>query len=290
MRALACGLLFVTTSLGTAQTSRPNVSERAVVAAAARYVAAYEKQFAFLIADERYRQQQLGADGQTVQTRRLRSELFLTYLPADNEWIAVRDVLEVDGMPVTDRQDLRALLSRSDQLRGLTGKIVAINARYNIGRVERNFNEPTLPLLLLGDRRVSRVSFDRKSVTEENGTTLVTLAFEEKDGPTLVSFRNEGPARSRGEFVVDAASGTVRRTVFRLARPGIDVRLETTYTKDARLDLWLPSTFVERYESGGRVNARRGTSDLEPHEVIECEAAYTNYRRFDVTWRIKPPY
>ena len=279
---LSLAIALAASTLLLANQERLDLSEKALVTRASRYVEEYEKQFAFLIADEEYRQTQFGADGQTIQTRTMRSELFLTYLPADAEWIAVRDVMEVDGRAVPDRQDLRALLSRAGELRGLVGKVVEVNARYNIGRVERNFNEPTLPLLLLATKRVARVNFDRKTVVRDNDTTLVTLEFEENERPTLISFRNQGPAKSRGEFVLDAATGTVRRTLFRISADGLDVRLETAYAKDAKLDLWLPSVFTERYETG-----RRNRDKLAPHEVIECEAKYSNYRRFDVNLKIK---
>ena len=290
MRRAACAVFFAAASLSATQAPRPDLSERALVSKASKYVAEYEKQFAFLIADEAYRQQQFGADGQLVQTRDLKSELFLTYLPADDEWIAVRDVMEVDGTPVPNRPDLRALLSRREELRGLVGKVIAMNARYNIGRIERNFNEPTLPLLLLGAKRVGRVNFDRKEVKRDAGATLVTLAFEERDGaPTLISSRDEGPVRAKGMFLIDAATGTVRRTVFQLGKRGVDVRLETTYTRDPKLDLWLPSLLVERYEAGNKASGRRVYSAPAwiTNEVIEGEATYSNYRRFDVTWKIK---
>ena len=56
-----------------------------------QHVAEYEKQFAFLIADEEYTQTVFDADGRVkAQTRVLKAELFLTHLPADGEWMAVR--------------------------------------------------------------------------------------------------------------------------------------------------------------------------------------------------------
>lgn len=286
-RLLTAGTLALAAiAVAPTQTQTLNLSEKALVARASKYVAEYEKQFAFLIADEDYRQKRFDADGRLAQTRVLKSELFLTYLPADGEWIAVRDVMEVDGMRMANRDDLRALLSRGQEVRGSIGKVIARNAQYNIGRIERNFNEPTLPLLLLDAKRTSRIDFDRRSVAQDGNTTLVTLAFEERDSPTLVSSRDEGPVRARGEFVMDGATGTIRRTVFQLSRPRVEVRLETRYSLDPKLELWLPAVFLERYESGGQ-GGRRRNNDAVVHEVIEGEARYSNYRRFGVTATIK---
>lgn len=293
MRAAARSWVIVASLIAggplSAQSPKIDVSEKALTSAAVKYVAEYEKQFAFLIADEEYTQTVFDADGRKLQTRVLKAELFLTYLPADGEWMAVRDVLEVDGEPIKGRDDLRALLAKREELR-LVKQLTWRNSRYNLGRVERNFNEPTLPLLLLDSKRTPRVKFDRRHVERENDITLATLAFEEKEAPTLVMTPNEGAVRAKGEFLLDAATGTVRRTVFRLARPGIDARLVTSYAKDEKLNLWLPSVFTERYESsstaGGGIrmpsNAVRAS-----REVVECVARYSNYRRFEVTARIK---
>ncbi len=288
MWPLAGALAALAIALPSAQIQKPDISEKALTSAAVNYVAEYEKQFAFLIADEEYRQTLFDADGRKSKTRLIKAELFLTYLPADAEWIAVRDVIEVDGEPIKDREDLRALLAKSERVR-LVKELTSRNARYNLGRVERNFNEPTLPLLLLDAKRTPRIKFDRKRVTREDDVTLAVLAFEEREPPTLVATPNEGAVRAKGEFLLDAATGTVRRTLFQLTRPGIDVKLETAYVKDDKLNLWLPSVFTERYEAGSNIGGMRLSSypARASKELVECEARYTNYRRFEVTARIK---
>jgi len=255
---------------------RIDVSTDAVVRAATAYVSSYQQDFAFLVADELYEQHRLDATGREVERRSLHGELFMTYLPADEVWIAVRDVAEADGQPVGDREDLRRLLQQRNALRGLAQRIATRNARFNIGGVERNFNEPTLPLLLFDPKRVRGLRFDRRSVTTEGDATLVTLAFSERGQPTLVRGRR-GPAPSRGEFVIEAGTGRIRKTTFELTDDPVVARLVTTYGHDRKLDLWVPQAFSERYE------ARRGRE----RELITCEANYTNYRRFVVTGRIK---
>lgn len=256
------------------QAARPNTSVKALVAAASKYVAGYEQDFAFLIADESYSQTSTDADGRT-QNRLLRSEFFLTFLPADNEWVSVRDPIEVDGAPVTGRGDLRTLLAKGGEIRGLIAQVVSRNARYNIGQVTRNFNEPTLPLLLLEAKRVNEVKFERHEVGREGTVTLATLVFEERGRPTLVR-GPDGSIPGKGEIVIEAATGIVRRTSFELDRTGVKVKLTTDYALDKKLNLWLPAVFTERYDT---------TSPIE--EVVLCEATYSNYRRFDVTARIK---
>lgn len=272
--ATAAIALCATPSASPAAPPQSETSTRALVAAAARYVNKYQQEFAFLIADESYSQTRTDAGGHT-QNRVLRSEFFLTYLPADNEWVAVRDVLDVDGQPVANREELRTLLAKGGEIRGLISQVIARNARYNIGSTTRNFNEPTLPLLLVGEKRVNDVKFDRRAVEREGGDTVAVLAFEERGRPTLVRGPN-GSLPAKGEIVLEPGTGIVRKTTFELDRPGTKVRLTTTYARDPKLDLWLPDIFTERYESENPIS-----------EVVLCEAKYSNYRRFEVTGRIK---
>ena len=171
--------------IAPAADAQGETTTRALVSAASKYVTKYQQEFAFLIADESYSQTRIDA-GSKAQHRLLKSEFFLTYLPADNEWVAVRDVLDVDGTPVANREELRTLLAKGGEIRGLISQVIARNARYNIGSTTRNFNEPTLALLLVGDKRVNDVKFDRRGVEREGAATVATLAFEERGRPTLV--------------------------------------------------------------------------------------------------------
>jgi hypothetical protein len=262
---------------GPAQSTRPpDVSTRALVTAATAYVTEYQQSFAFLIADETYKQARSDGSGTVVDRRVMKGELFLTYLPIDGEWIAVHDIAEVDGEPVPDRDDLRDLLHKGAELRGMAAKVVARNARYNIGTIDRNFNEPTLPLLIFEARRVSNLSVDRTGVTRDGAATIATLSFRERGAPTLVRGR-DASIRATGDVALEAGSGRIRRTRFLLRDPTVRAELETFYAPEEKLGLWVPSIFRERYEAGSG-SAR---------EVINCEAVYTNYRRFAATGRIK---
>jgi hypothetical protein len=272
--ALACALAAV-----PAATARPAAvapqNAKAVVAAASAYVESFRKDAAFLIADEATTQRRLDARDQTIESRQTKGEIFLTYLEADAQWIAVHDVASVDGEAVADREDLRSLLTKGNELRGVAQRVATRNARFNLGGVWRNFNEPTLPLLLLERSRIGNLSLDRKGVAREAGVTIVTVGFRERDRPTLVRGPRE-PIRAEGEMVIEAESGRIRRTRFELDQDPFRAELVTTYALDARIGMWLPRAFVERYE--GKPDGRE--------EVIVCETEYTNYRKFTVTGRI----
>ena len=251
-----------------------DLSAKAVAAVASSYVVEFEKQFAFLVADEVSEQRVEGRDALGPFKRTLTSELFMTYLPADGEWIAIRDVLAVDGAPVPRQQTVRDLLLKADE-RSVAKQVLRANARFNLGRVARNFNEPTLPLLLLEPKRVARVRFDREAVTRTPDATLVTLTFREPDVLTLVAGPS-GAIASRGELVIDAATGAVRRTLFTLRMRDVRVRFETQYELNDRLKLWLPAVFQERYEL-----------TEQTREVTTVTSRYSNYRRYETSGRIR---
>lgn len=250
-----------------------------LVRAAGDYVTAYQNEFKFLVADETSEQRVIDSDrnDDPLQGRVTRGELFLTYLSTERQWTIVHDVAEVDGVPVADREDLSTLL-QTDGIASVARRLFDWNARYNIGRVIRNFNDPMLAMLPLTAERRSRFSFSTKAIDRSlPGIVLVTLGFRERERPTLVRDVGGRSVFSQGEIVVDASTGVVRRTSMTLEHDGINAVLSTDYTRDERLGLWVPSVFHERYTS---TKERR-------LEITTCESRYSNYRRFEATIRMR---
>ncbi len=202
------------------------------------------------------------------------------FAPATRDWMAIRDVVAVDDALLRERPDLREALAALPA-REVAAKFKEYNSRFNIGRTFRNFNEPTLSLLVLDEQHRHRFSFDRKRVERDGGTTLVTLAFTEKESPTLIFDLNRGRVFSRGELVIEAETGRVRRGVLSAKIGELSLELMTDYAPDERLAMWVPVTLREHYERGTR--SRSGSE----YERIRCEASYTNYRRFETSVRIR---
>ena len=275
-----CLVAAIVSSSAAFQTAREDFSTKAVVARAASYVAEYQQKLTSVVADEDYAQAvlaQVPADPEMPRTRRLRSEVFFIFEPVGRQWMAIRDPILVDGLPVQDRPNVRQAFETMAPSE-IRRHYADLNARWNVGRITRNFNEPTLGLLVLDAEHRERFRFDRRSVIRDGATTLVTLEFREQDRPTLIRDATIGQVFSRGEIVTDAA-GVIRRTVFRLALNQLKVELVTDYRVDAKLGIWVPVLFTERYERGRPGSTR--------HDQITCEATYSNYRRFDVVTRIK---
>lgn len=284
LRSIAAGFAVVFGLWGAAilpvdgRSAQDDLDTDALVARAAAYVHNYTTALAFVLADETYVQRRLRG-GDLIEHRVLAGELFLTFLPDNREWMAIHDVAEVDGRPVEGRTDLRALLAAGTPPRDLGRRLAAENARYNIGGVTRNFNDPLLPLLIFHDDRIDAVRFDRDGTpTPVGDRTLVTLRFRERDGRTLIRSTRGQSLRASGSIVIDARTGGVHRTRFIIDDGPVSAELVTDYAWESHLGLLLPTLFRERYLD------TRG----DPDETIACEARYTNYRRFEVTGRVVP--
>jgi hypothetical protein len=262
------------------------VSTRALVDAAAKYVAQYEQQLTSIVADEIYTQEvveQSPRDPDMPRRRHLRSEVFFLFAPGEGDWMAIRDVLMVDGSAVTDRPDIGEALQRL-RAREVAATFKQYNSRYNIGRTVRNFNEPTLSLLVLDDRHRDRFSFS--AAARGDDPDVATLSFTEKDRPPLIMDPARGPAFSKGELTVERTTGRIRRAVLRARVDRLSVELTTIYGPDERLSMWLPIVFREAYEYGIRSNSNLTIGESQ-YEHVACEARYSNFRRFETQVRIR---
>lgn len=257
----------------TAQGSaRGDSSLEAVLAKASAYLTEYREQLTYVMATERSKQTLVGgfaAGGTADET--LASDVYFVYIPADKVWMAVRDVEIVDGKTLKNRDNVRELLN-SGQV-GAARALKDRNARYNLGTVLRNFNEPTLSLLVLDDAHRNRFTFVRQG---SRGST-VTVSFVEKTQPTLIIDTGGKPAYASGELTIDAPTGRIERANLKVRLSGgIDAALTTTYRPDPKLKMWVPAKFEEQYSLGGR----------RP-EKITASSTYSDFSRFDVSVRIK---
>ena len=101
---------------GVPISSRQPPTVPTLLAAAADYVKSYEEKASMFVFEEEYRQQVAGVPEVALgrnrsdtgfgvpKERRLRSEVVVINT-GDLGWLGFRDVFEVDGQPVRDRQD-----------------------------------------------------------------------------------------------------------------------------------------------------------------------------------------
>lgn len=184
--------------------------------------------------------------------------------------VALRDVVQVDGMDVADaRGRLEGLLHGPRT--GTWEQVMALldeSAKYNLAPGSRNFNLPTVVLFFLHPEMQERFSWKRKTA----GDAVWELEFREKDRPTVVRTTEGEHAYSRGRVRLDATAGAVLRTELRLRLERVNYSMTVTFAPVPRLGLTLPSALEERYET--------------PEQVVAGRAEYSNYRRFETGARL----
>jgi hypothetical protein len=251
-----------------------------------RYVAEYGQQASVIIGAERYDQRYQNAPLGEPSARRLVSEFALVKTSDRIGWVGFRDVVEVDGKPVHDRQDrLQSLFRTATPDVAEARRIADESARFNIGP-RRNFNEPMSALFFFLPVLQSRFSYTKKGETALDGTNVWEIDFRE----TLIRTSQGRDVASRGTIWVNPQDGTVVRTKLVLsgfAGSGSLSSVDVTFARDSRLGLWLPSTMNERNQ--GRVNTGRGRvmSTATTDAIMTATAIYSDFKRFETSAAIR---
>lgn len=270
---------------GAVPSAQQSPSLKDVLRRIGAYVLSYGERASVVVATEHYAQDVTsnGAAGQR-QYRSVVAEFAIVKVAGLGDWVGFRDVVEVDGNRVTDREDrlVHALMSATggfDEAKRITNE----SARFNIGPVLRNFNVPTTALFFFTPANFDRFKFKRKSVASSG---MWEIAFQETRRPTLIRTPDGASVPATGTLWVNPDDGTILRTrleVFGYATPahsgdsGTRGEIDVSYRHIGALDMWLPDTMVETFEGS------HGTLVERTHG----EARYSNYRRFQTSARIK---
>ena len=258
-----------------------------------RYVAGYGQQASIIIGVEHYDQRLLSVSGSETSKRQSTAEFALVKTSDAIGWSGFRDVIEVDGKRIGNRQDrLQTLFRSGTPDAGEARRIADESARFNLGPARRNFNEPTAALFFLTPSLLPRFAFTRKGEGTVDGVNVWEVDFKEKSRPTLIRTTGGGDVPSQGTIWVVPADGTVVRT--RLVITGFSGRngstIDVTYARDEHLGLWLPGTMKERHETdiveAGR-SAFGATDASQRVTVVVGTATYSDFKRFETSATIK---
>lgn len=270
-----------------------------VLERAGRYVVDYQGSFQNIVAEEAYLQRArlptapAGADPKRLlpsgnwvtteiyQERRTRADLVFVRLAGDIPWGLFRDVFELDGKEVRDRDERLQRLFQQPSPSALeqARRILDESARYNIGGAERTANIPTLPLVFLLPSNQGRFSFQAGEPKRIAGSQAVEVRFEEVSRPTLVKDSRGGDLPARGRFWIDPGRGHVLRSevVFRFEPDLAEGKIETDYQAEPRLGIWVPREMRESYEN------LPGAARLVFPAPTHTRARYSKLRQFAVT-------
>lgn len=279
IRAVLASLVIPITALAMGGTAAQTVLFADVLKRAQAYVARYEDhELSTVVARERYQQQLIGPDGAITRERTLLSDYLLLQLP-DEDWVAVRDVYEVDGSTVADRgARLKKLFAGPrEQLAERVMTLAEETAALNLGdQYKRTLNLPTFALRILRPANRKRVTFEKTGEEQVGRIATWIIAFRETKGPTATATPDGTDVPAHGRFWVAPEEGTVLRSEMILGgtrQIAARATITVTYTRDVALGFWLPSEMRERYDMPRR----------KRDSIITALATYSDFRRFN--WR-----
>lgn len=277
LRLAVVALLAVTVlSPGALQAGSQGVNADELVARASQYVAAFVSRFSSVVAEEDYTQRLV----LERRTRRLRSDFLIVQIPGGTDWLSFRDVFEVDGKPVRDRDERLVTLflePPSDSLLRRASEISEAGARFNFPGIG-GLNNPLMALALV--QEAYRVRFRWSLVRNDRGVgpDVWSVRYEELVRPTVLRGNGNRDLPINGQIWIDLPTGRVLKTELRMEQGGSAVGrgmvlrnrsdVVTTFQFDERFQIAVPTEMRE--------NHFFGTND------VSAVAIYGRFRRFDV--------
>jgi hypothetical protein len=268
-------------------------SLESVLKRAAVYTEAFRIQLSSLVAEETYVQDvrnpmgndvTLNGRGATpVAHRELKSDLLM--VRPEGRYVEFRDVFEVDGKPVRDRQERLTdlFLSGKNSTSQQIEQIAQEGARFNIGAVYRNFNTPTLSLLFLEEDQQPRFRFSRADagtrprlgrdwrLPADAADRVWVIEYREAQPRTIIRrMVGGGDMPAHGYYWLDAPTGQVLMAELEVGDPLIQCTIDVRYGSSMVDGLLVPAEMRERYVN----NRSRG--------ITTGTATYGRVRRFGV--------
>jgi VWFA-related protein len=289
-----------------------------IIERAGRYVAEYGQQMSLIIGVERYAQWMQNEDAPRPVSRQIVSEFAL--VRTKDDWDGFRDVYEVDGKPVADRQDrLLKLFTETPAVAAQQGRQIANeSARYNMGSIQRNFNVPTTALFFVKADNQARFTFRKDGEDSIDGVAVWKVRYEETRKPTIIRTASGKDMPVHGTLWIDPVQGRVLKTHMEITseamltadhgamsnnpggylgnapaaqtRWGDNRRVNTsasitvTYRQEPRWGLLVPAEMLETYEGPTR-SAFTGNESVSK---INCRATYSDFKRFETGGRVVP--
>ncbi|MEP6783168.1 MAG: hypothetical protein ABI983_05825 [Acidobacteriota bacterium] len=275
----AAGLLAVAVATATPGAQAPTLDE--VLKRTSAYVSDFRKQLSGIVAEETYFQEiadtsrAAGGFG-TKQTRTLKSDLLLVR-PADvDRYVELRDVFELNGEPVRDRQArLETLLGEGSAGAQTTiSAIITQSARYNLGNVVRNINTPLMALTFLDAANQERFKFKHVekatpvfgAVEDKAGndapvfrvsTEMWTIEYQEHGRDTIIRDTRGRDRPAHGRFWVNPNDGSVLISELIIDTGGVIATITVSYQSEPLMGFLVPVEMRETYiRYGERISGR----------------------------------
>jgi formylglycine-generating enzyme required for sulfatase activity len=212
------------------------------------------------------------SDTARARHRELRSDYLLAKSPDTAALVPFRDVIEVDGIAVRDREARLAKLfiAAPQNLMQQAEKIGEEGARYNLGSMRSTLGNPVLALGVLQQSYQSRFRFTLAKDDKSAGSGVAVIEYKEMATPAMIHGEAGRDLLSHGRLWIDTVSGRVMKTELLVEQPAIRAVVTTSFRVEDRSGIAVPAEMREQYTfaNGNRVNT---------------VATYGRFRRFDVS-------
>jgi formylglycine-generating enzyme required for sulfatase activity len=274
-----------------------DVSLDVVLDRAGWYLDYFVDEFENVVAEERYLQDSsvnlpsfspagAGRGGVSVQTspsellrarhRELRSDFLLVKAPGIEALVPFRDVIDVDGVAVRDREArlaklfLSASSSSSGETMARAEQIREEGARYNLGSMRSTLGNPVLALGVVQKGYQQRFRFTLAKEDRNAGPSVSVVEYKEVASPAMIRGEAGSDLMAHGRLWIDTVTGRVLKTELQVEQPAIRAIVTTTFQFEERSGIAVPLEMRERYTLA---NGNR----------IHMVATYGRFRRFDVS-------
>jgi hypothetical protein len=272
-------LLVVSPQLRAQKTPAP--SAQALLDAASDYARFAYPKLANLVATEEYVQERrIEAKARRV----LRSEFLLVQHPTEKRnWLAYRDVLEVDGKKLENHQERLQQLFVTPTIENwrLVGEIASASQQYHLDGANVSVTNPFVVVALIDRYYRPRLQFKLGKEDKDVGPNVWTMTFHEPEAKEMVTvdgtqtLRNVEPLLqkdlARGTLWIDAGTGRILKTQLRMGDGLGAPTSATTFRYDDKLGVAVPVEMKTTWTDGtGSRSAVNGT------------AKYTSFRQFGI--------
>ena len=256
---LATGVITTSSAL-----SQDNKTE-ALLAKSAAYVAQFVDQFSNVVAEETLVQET------TIPRRKrtMRSDFLLVRYPGDAQWQSFRDVAEVDGKPVRDKEErlTKLFLEPASNAVRRARELQEAGTRFNLLDIG-TLNNPLTAIAFLQDTYRERFRFNLAGLDKKLGPTVRQVQFQEFKLPTLIKGNGNQDILSRGLAWIEEDTGRIVKTELLIGGRASPISIITEYKFDEELGINVPVAMRDWYPDG--------TGE------IRGVATYGRFRRFQV--------
>ena len=246
-----------------AATAAPEPMVDLLLARTATYLADDLAKLSSVVAEESYeqtlRQPTNGRD--RFRSIRLRSDFLLVQVPGTRGLTPFRDVFEVDGKTVRDRDDRlqKLFIEMPPGAADTARRVLDEGARYNLGSIHRNINQPMLALGFLQPDVRGGFRFTYRGEELVDGVSRIGWTTS-KSAARRSSGRHEPvvtcPRPVRSGF--DRSTGRVVRSVVTTTDGLFTMESTVVFRVSDTLGLSVPAEMRENYSDGVREDLREG--------------------------------